>query len=113
MGIIYIIFAVEVLQRKGMNKKIAVVMGGFSHEAQISMKSGATVMKHIDKQKYDVHQVVIDEKGWNYHSGENVLPIDKNDFSVHLPTGKLRFDCAFIVIHGTPGEDGKMQAYLT
>jgi len=95
-----------------MKKKIAVVMGGFSHEAQISMKSGATVMKHINKEKYDVHQVVIDEKGWNYYSGDSVLPVDKNDFSVNLPSGKLTFDGAFIVIHGTPGEDGKMQAYF-
>lgn len=88
-------------------------MGGFSHEAQISMKSGATVMKHLEREKYELYQVVIDEKGWNCHDGTTAIPVDKNDFSVMLSSGsKLMFDCAFIVIHGTPGEDGKLQAYF-
>jgi D-alanine-D-alanine ligase len=95
-----------------MKKKIAVLMGGFSHEAQISMKSGETVMKNIDTALYDVYRIVIDETGWNAHIDGQIIAIDKNDFSIPLSTGKISFDLAFIVIHGTPGEDGKLQAYF-
>lgn len=95
-----------------MKKNIAVLMGGYSHEAQISMKSGETVLKHIDSEKYNTVKIVIDEKGWNAHFNEQVIPVDKNDFSVTRQGEKIKFDLAFVVIHGTPGEDGKLQAYF-
>ncbi len=95
-----------------MKKNIAVLMGGYSHEAQISLKSGETVLKHIDKAHYNLYKVVIDENGWLLHLGEQTFPLDKGDFSVTTPDGKLNFDAVFIVIHGTPGEDGKLQAYF-
>ena len=93
-------------------KSIAVLAGGFSHEAQISMLSVQTVMANIDASQYQATQVNILEKGWFALVDGQEYPIDKNDFSVTTPNGKLTFDCAFIVIHGTPGEDGKLQGYF-
>lgn len=87
-------------------------MGGYSHEAQISLKSGDTVMRHLDPALFESTKIEIGETGWfGFVNGEKI-PVDKNDFSIPLSNGKLKFDLAFIVIHGTPGEDGKLQAYF-
>lgn len=95
-----------------MKKNIAVVAGGFSHEAQISMLSAETVLANLDRDQYNCTQVNILTEGWHaIVDGEKYL-IDKNDFSATTPTQKLVFDCAFIAIHGTPGEDGKLQSYF-
>lgn len=95
-----------------MKKKIAVLVGGYSHEAQISVKSGETVMTHLDPEKYEAINILIDKKGWTADYHGTAIAVDKNDFSVPFEGGKITFDAAFIVIHGTPGEDGKLQAYF-
>ncbi|NJB35959.1 D-alanine--D-alanine ligase [Croceivirga sp. JEA036] len=96
-----------------MKINIAVVMGGFSSEKEISMKSGSVVMKHLDTTKYNTYGIVITKNSW-YHqdiSGKK-YEIDKHDFSLELPSGKITFDCVFNAIHGTPGEDGLLQGYF-
>lgn len=95
-----------------MKKKIAVLVGGYSHEAQISLKSGETVIENIDENKYEVYKIVVDEKAWTGYKNGYSSPVDKNDFSLTINSEKILFDAAFIVIHGTPGEDGKLQAYF-
>jgi D-alanine-D-alanine ligase len=95
-----------------MKRKIAVVMGGYSHEAQISLKSGETVMASIDKNKFATTAIVINEEGWNAILEGKKYPVDKNDFSILVEGKKQNFDAVFMVIHGTPGEDGKLQAYF-
>ncbi|MBL4668399.1 MAG: D-alanine--D-alanine ligase [Flavobacteriales bacterium] len=89
-------------------QKVAIIEGGYSHEKIISLKSAETVFQNIDKKKYDPVKVRIDEEGWfSYDNGEKI-EINRNDFSYN----NIKFDIAFIVIHGTPGEDGKLQAYF-
>lgn len=96
-----------------MKKKIALVAGGYTGESVVSMKSAQTVFQHIDKNKYDVYRIVIDNESWRYiDMNDQIFPIDRNDFSVTINSNKIKFDVAFIIIHGTPGEDGKLQGYF-
>ncbi len=96
-----------------MKKKIALVAGGYTGESVVSMKSAQTVFQHIDKNKYDVYRIVIDNESWRYiDMNDQIFPIDRNDFSVTIDSNKIKFDAAFIIIHGTPGEDGKLQGYF-
>ena len=95
-----------------MKRHIAAICGGFSSEKEISMKSVSTIMDHLDTALFVPHKVVIDEAGWNCHTDGGVYPVNKNDFSYEGPGGKINLDYAFIMIHGTPGEDGLLQGYL-
>lgn len=95
-----------------MKPTIAIIEGGYSHEKVISLKSAATVFENIDLEKYTPIKVRIDEEGWVAFINDNKIPINRDDFSVTLNNEKIKFDFAFIVIHGTPGEDGKLQAYF-
>lgn len=96
-----------------MKKKIALVTGGLSSEAQISYKSAKTVLNALDKTKYDVYLIDIHPTGWWYENtdGEEVA-VNKADFSIEEAGQKINFDLALMCIHGTPGEDGKMQGYF-
>lgn len=96
-----------------MKKKVALVTGGLSSEAQISYKSAKNVFAAVDKNKYDVFMIDIHPTGWWYENsaGEEVA-VDKSDFSIIENGQKINFDVALMVIHGTPGEDGKMQGYF-
>lgn len=97
-----------------MNKKnVAVVMGGFSDEYKVSLKSGQLIFDELDRDLYNVYKIHILSEGWFFiDENEERLFIDKADFCVNLPSGdKLKFDVCFNTIHGTPGEDGLLQAY--
>lgn len=92
---------------------VAVIEGGYSHEKVISLKSSQTVIEHLDKTQYQVFRIRIDAEGWFHYSNDgNLVAVDKNDFSFHINDKKIALDFAFIMIHGTPGEDGKLQAYF-
>jgi D-alanine-D-alanine ligase len=93
-------------------KKVAVIEGGFSAEKEISIKSAKTIFDNLDKRKFDPTRVLIDEKEWIAYDEDGGYSIDKNDFSYTKNGSKHKFEYAFIVIHGTPGEDGKLQGYL-
>jgi len=94
-------------------KHIAVAMGGYSNEYEISIQSGAVVCDSIDKQKYEVYPVHILKDGWFHCSGNGKkYPVNKADFSFSDGTNTIRPDVVFNSIHGTPGEDGCLQAYL-
>ena len=96
-----------------MKKKIALVTGGYSGEAVISYRSAKTIYNHLDKNKFDVYLIDVTPEGWFYKSNdESKIPVDKNDFSVPLKEERLTFDAVFIGMHGTPGEDGKLQGYF-
>lgn len=97
-----------------MKKNIAIIMGGHSSEFEISLKSGNVVHRYLDKDKYNTFRVHILKEKWVYvDDNEDEHSINRNDFSVETESGKLTFDCVFNAIHGTPGEDGLMQAYFT
>lgn len=96
-----------------MKKNIAVIMGGYSSEYQISIKSGSVVYETLDSSKYNAYRIHIFKEKWVYvDANDKEFPIDKNDFSVKVDDKKINFDCVFNAIHGSPGEDGFMQAYF-
>lgn len=92
---------------------VAVIMGGYSSEYKISLISGNVVYQNLDSSVYKGHRVHILPDKWVYvDDSEKEYPIDKNDFSVTVNSQKIKFDVVFNAIHGTPGEDGLMQAYF-
>ena len=96
-----------------MKKNIAIIMGGYSSEYQISLKSGNVVFETLDASKYNAYRIHIFKEKWVYvDSNTTEFPIDKNDFSVTINNSRIIFDCVFNAIHGSPGEDGFMQAYF-
>ena len=96
-----------------MKKNIAIIMGGYSSEYQISLKSGNVVFNTLNPEKYNAYCIHIFKDKWVYVDTDNTeFPIDKNDFSVTVNGEKITFDCVFNAIHGSPGEDGFMQGYF-
>ncbi len=96
-----------------MKRVIAFVTGGYSGEAEVSYKSAITIEAHIDKSKYEVYRIDITPSAWFHATYEGrKIPVDKNDFSLQIDDRKIIFDAVLIGIHGTPGEDGKLQGYF-
>ena len=102
------------LERKLMSKKnVAVVMGGYSDEYKVSLKSGQLIYDSLDRDLYNVYKVVILKDEWYFlDDRQQKSPINKADFSVNLDSGfTVKFDVCFNIIHGKPGENGELQAY--
>jgi len=96
-----------------MKKNIAIIMGGYSSEYKISLKSGNVVYKYLDKEKFCGYRIHIFKDKWIYvDQNEKEYPVDRHDFTVNYQGKKIVFDCVFNAIHGSPGEDGFMQAYF-
>ncbi len=95
-----------------MKPVIAFVTGGYSSEAVISYKSAITIERNIDTEKYDMYKIDITPSGWFYDHKGTKLEIDRKDFSLTIDSKKINFDAVLIGIHGTPGEDGKLQGYF-
>jgi D-alanine-D-alanine ligase len=96
-----------------MKKVIAFVTGGYSGEAEVSYKSAITMEAEVDKSLYDVYRIDITPAEW-FHAGKDgkKVQVDRNDFSLLIDGKKIVFDAVLIGIHGTPGEDGKLQGYF-
>jgi len=96
-----------------MKKNIALVTGGFSGEAVISYKSAVTIDNNLDREKFEVFKVDVRPEGW-FYEGMNgkKIEINKNDFSLQVDGINIKFDIVFLGMHGTPGEDGKLQGYF-
>ncbi len=96
-----------------MKKKIALVTGGFSGEAVISYKSAITVGNNIDTEKFDFYKIDITPTEWAYINENNERSeVNRQDFSITNKGIKICFDAILLCIHGTPGEDGKLQGYF-
>jgi D-alanine-D-alanine ligase len=96
-----------------MKKTIALVTGGFTGESVISLKSAAVVEKTIDRERYDVYKIFIYPGDWHYlNSGGEKIPVNLNDFSISLGDETITFDGVFNILHGSPGEDGKLAGYF-
>lgn len=96
-----------------MKLNIAFVTGGFSGEAEISYQSAITIEKNVDKERWNLFKIDIRPDGWFYKTpGGNRIEVDKNDFSLMVNDEKITFSAVLIGIHGTPGEDGKLQGYF-
>ena len=95
-----------------MQKNIAIVMGGYSSEAEISLKSGDVVYNSLDANKYTLYKVYIFKDRWFVKLDTQEYKIDKDDFSFVKKDIKVNFDCVFNAIHGDPGENGALVAYF-
>lgn len=96
-----------------MKKKIAIAMGGYSSEYRISINSGNMVYKNLDRELYEPYRVHILQKEWFVVADDDTpYPINKSNFTVNIGGKTISFDCVFNTIHGTPGENGLLQAYL-
>ena len=94
-------------------KNVAIVMGGYSSEYKISLTSGNVVFNQLNKTKYRLFRIHILPEKWVYvDENEKEFPINKHDFSVIIDEKTIFFDVVFNAIHGTPGEDGLLQAYF-
>ncbi len=99
--------------------KIAIVAGGDSSEYEVSLRSAQGIWSFIDHSKYDASVILIKGSDWKMvaYDGQNYdfsrsWPVDKNDFSVVRDGERIRFDFAYIIVHGTPGENGRLQGYF-
>ena len=95
-----------------MQKNIAIVMGGYSSEAEISLKSGEVVYNSLDTSKYSLYKVYILKEKWVVLKNNKEYQINKNDFSFLMDNQNICFDCVFNAIHGDPGENGTLIAYF-
>jgi D-alanine-D-alanine ligase len=93
-------------------KNIALIAGGFTGEYEVSLNSAKNIAANLDPAKYKVYTILITRADWFYDTGHGHISIDKNDFSLSIGGEKIKFDFAFITVHGTPGEDGKLQGYF-
>ncbi|MFY7898895.1 MAG: D-alanine--D-alanine ligase [Chitinophagaceae bacterium] len=96
-----------------MKKTIALVTGGYSGEAEISYKSAITVSNNIDTEKFVFYTIDITKNGWWYENNDGTKQlVNKDNFSIVVDNSTITFDAVLLCIHGTPGEDGKLQGYF-
>lgn len=96
-----------------MKRTIAIVAGGDTSEYEVSLRSAQGIYSFIDKEKYTLYIVGMHGLDWHVRLDDGrTLPVDRNDFSFQLGGQKVKFDFAYITIHGTPGEDGRLQGYF-
>lgn len=96
-----------------MKKNVALITGGLSSESKISYKSAESVLENIDQNIYNLYKIDLRKEGWFYmNEKKQEKLVNKEDFSIVISKQKIHFDGVFICIHGTPGEDGKLQGYF-
>ena len=96
-----------------MKRTVAIVAGGDTSEFQVSLCSAQGIYSFIDKEKYTLYIVEMHGLDWHVQLQDGrQVPVDRNDFSFMLDGSKVTFDFVYITIHGTPGEDGRLQGYL-
>ena len=95
-----------------MKKNVALLFGGDSAEAVISVQSASQMLQYLDDTLYEIYPLKTIGTSWTYTNDNTTTEIDKNDFSILVDGRRIHFDCAIPMIHGTPGEDGRLQAYL-
>ncbi len=94
-------------------KTIALVTGGFTGESVISLKSAGVIEQNLDAGKFEVYKIIINRDSWFYKDETGLKhDINRNNFTLNLNGKLIKFDCVFIGLHGSPGEDGKLQGYF-
>lgn len=94
-----------------MKKTVALVAGGYSGEYIISLQSAAQVEEQL-KNDFNLYKIIITKDEWYYESDEGKIQVNRDDFSLNINGEKITFDAAFIIVHGTPGENGLLQGYF-
>ncbi|MDC1266399.1 D-alanine--D-alanine ligase [Crocinitomicaceae bacterium] len=92
-------------------KTIGLFCGGYSSEYEVSMKSAQLIINNFPKE-YELYKIVVSEKGWYGELSDSQMAFDMNSCELELPSGKKTLDAGIICIHGDPGENGKIQAFL-
>lgn len=93
--------------------KVALIAGGDSGEYEVSLKTADNIFNQLDKNLFEPYLIHFKGSDWHYKTDDGrIFQIDKNDFSLSVDGTKIVFDVAFIAIHGTPGENGKLQSYF-
>ena len=96
-----------------MKPAIAIIAGGYSSEYVVSLKSARGIWTFMDKEKFDVYIILITKNKWRaFLESGSIFPVDKNDFSIVFDDKRVAIDFAYITIHGSPGENGRLQGYL-
>ena len=96
-----------------MKKNVAVLMGGFSSEKEISLKSGEVIYQNINRLKYTPFKIIVNKENWVYLNSENEESnVNLEDFSIISNNSKIKLEIAFIIIHGSPGENGLIQSFF-
>lgn len=96
-----------------MKKKVALVTGGLSGEAQISYKSAITVGNNLNRDQYEVYKIDINPTGWWYENENgDKSAVNRDQFTILKNNEVISFDVVLLCMHGTPGEDGKLQGYF-
>jgi D-alanine-D-alanine ligase len=92
---------------------IAILAGGNSSEEEISLNGAKQIGRWLDSSRYSIYPIVIKGTSWTLRHPElGDIPVSKDEFTVTANGQRIRFDCALIAIHGTPGENGLLQGYL-
>jgi len=96
-----------------MKKNVAILMGGFSSEKDISLKSGEVIYQNINRSKYNPYKIIVKKDNWIYLNDHNQeFDVNLEDFSIISNNTKIKLEVAFIIIHGSPGENGLIQSYF-
>ncbi|MDX9931719.1 MAG: D-alanine--D-alanine ligase [Bacteroidales bacterium] len=95
-----------------MKLNVALLAGGYSGESVISVQSAGVIAQKINREKYNVYLIEINKERWCWRNNNETFDINRHDFSLQTPDRTIHFDVAFIMIHGTPGENGLLQSYF-
>lgn len=96
-----------------MKTTVALVTGGFTGESVISLKSADFVNEKLNPELYEVYKIIITRESWYGVDDAGVRHlVDRNDFTLNIRDQKIRFDVVFLMLHGSPGEDGRLQGYF-
>ncbi len=93
-------------------KNIALLAGGYTGEYEVSLNSAKNIAANLNPDDFNIYTILVNRDNWFYESANGKVIINKNDFSLSIDGNKIIFDAAFITVHGTPGEDGKLQGYF-
>lgn len=96
-----------------MKAKIALITGGYTGESEVSLKSADFVEQQLDGNKYEIYRIIITALSW-FYVGKNGVKynINRDNFTLQVDDRVIQFDAAFIILHGSPGEDGRLQGYF-
>lgn len=93
-------------------KNIAVLAGGYTSEREISLNSGKQIFDNLDRTLYNPYLVDVRKDGFYCLVDGKEYAVDFNDFSTEIAGKQIKFEYAYLALHGSPGEDGKVQGML-
>ena len=87
--------------------------GGYTGESVVSLNSAKQIEASLDTERYEVYKIIVTPEEWYFTDTQNEkVPVNRANFSLDLQGERIKFDVVFIIIHGSPGEDGKLQSYF-